>query len=189
MQEPNKQDVPINNTTEGQATVMANLPSEPSKQVISYYKWRTMHHKWLNVLMQNALGEKDTLEPPSMVNLWYLVCLEPEHHVDLQPNQEYVQWYELHIVVAEALAGPDRLVQQGAGNCRCRGWSTFHVTTRVGRSWRRLTLPLEHVDDDNGGYFHDPLLRVRVESVVKRRMFKGIETVRVRTGIETFSTI
>jgi len=36
----------------------ANSQAAPAQRMISYYKWHTTHHKWLNAMMRKSLGEK-----------------------------------------------------------------------------------------------------------------------------------
>jgi len=76
-------------TTDGEkatASDTATSQAGPVQRAISYYEWRTMHHKWLNALMRKSLGEKDAPEPPLMTNLRYPVRPDPDHHVDLEPS-------------------------------------------------------------------------------------------------------
>jgi len=75
---------------------------ESTMQVITYHKWHTKHHKWLNALMWHAIEEKKALEPPYILNLWYLVQSDPDHNFNLEPRRQFVRQYELYIVVAEA---------------------------------------------------------------------------------------
>jgi len=88
-------------TTEADISDSGQHDPKPSR-MISYYEWKTKHHKWLNAMMRQALGEKEAPEPPHILNLRYPVRPEPDHNVQLEPWRKYTIRYEMRIVVAEA---------------------------------------------------------------------------------------
>jgi len=82
--------------------VAANNTAKLATQVISYYEWQTKHHKWLNAMMHQAMGETDRPAPLNISNLHYPVRPEPKNLDNLEPCRQYVRHYELRIVVAKA---------------------------------------------------------------------------------------
>jgi len=83
-----------------------NQPTMITFQMVSYYKWRTKHHQWLNAQMQQALGEKNAPRPLHFNNTWYPVHLDPDNHLDLEPRRHYIMHYKMRISIVTEATNP-----------------------------------------------------------------------------------